>query len=473
MFPLLRLALMSDNPAVWSKLASVETATSLGLSSKDEFVKVVQAIRKSGIIDNVRSTALWNMESGALNLFNGIPRRALKEHTFFFDRGEEFSRVVAFDVARREWMKANPGKEWATDEVMKSLVVRMDDLTQNMTRANLASFQEGLASIPLQFAQYHIKLASNIMTGALLGKGQKGRGFSRAEAASIFTAHLIAYGLAGNGLMWIAEEMFPEKVKAEMSEAQKMTLAQGAVGWMVNTMAETLSGKPALTTVGERLGAFNYWEHMAKNLMDGKLWEAVLGPSMSTVNRLGVIGDVAKLWYKDPDLSGRDIVEGLGKMTVEQIATTRNVTKAYLMMQHGGKAYSRDGAPMATVGMNEMLFQALGFSPASLTDTYALIQNRKDHQEALREIARLISDTQRSIIRAHKDGDKKRATEQEQLMQSLWPDNAGDLMEVRRIVQDEIFPHDTVMNKLLEEYLLQGQTHNKPLTVTNQPRKVE
>jgi hypothetical protein len=430
---------------------------------------VVKAIRKSGILSNVRSTALWNMEDGALNLFNGMPRRAMAGHTFFFDRGEEFSRVVAFDVARREWMKANPGKEWMTDETMKALVVRMDDLTQNMTKANLASFQEGLASIPLQFAQYHIKLASNIMTGALLGKGQKGRGFSRSEAASIFLAHLVGYGLAGNGLLWIADELLSEEQKRGMSEESKMAIAQGAVGWMVNAFAEATTGKGALTTVGERLGAFNYWQHMAKNLMDGKLWDAVLGPSMGTVNRLGVIGDVVKLWYKDPELSGRDVVEGIGRMSAEQIATTRNVTKAYLLSQHGGKSYGKDGAPMTSVGMNEMLFQALGFGPAALSDTYNLIQTRKDHVEALRDIARLISDTQRSIIRAHKD--TQRVKEQTQLLQALWPDNAGDLMEVRRIVQDEIFPHDTVMNKLIEEYIMQGQTHKQPLTITTPPRK--
>lgn len=471
MFPLLRVALMSDNPKVWAKMASFDTMASLGLSNTDEFVKVVQAIRKSGILANTRSTALWNMENGALNLFGGMPRRAMKEHTFFFDRGEEFSRVVAFDVARREWMKANPGKEWFTDAGIKELVVRMDDLTQNMTKANLASFQEGLISVPLQFAQFHIKLASNIITGALLGKGQAGRGFTRKEALSILTANLVAYGLAGNGLMWLAEELIPNTEKEKMDEGQKMAIAQGAVGWLVHASSEALTGKGNATTVGERLGSFNYWQQFAKNLMDGKLWNAMLGPSMSTVNRLGVIGDVVQLWYKDPDVSGRDVIEGLGRITAEQMAVTRNATKAYLMYMHGGKVYGRDGAPMASVGMNEMLMQALGFSPAALGDTYELIATRKDHREAMRDIARLISETQRNIMLAHKNGDKQRVAELNQLMQALWPDNAGDLMEVRRMIQDEIFPSDTVMNKLIEEYIIKGQTHNQPLTITNPPRK--
>jgi hypothetical protein len=101
-FPLLRMALMSDNPDVWRRFAKMEKFKNLGLSDEGEFIEIVKAIRKSGLIDNVRSTALFNMEDGALNIFHGYPSRIGKSNTMFFNRGEEFSRVVSFDVARRE-----------------------------------------------------------------------------------------------------------------------------------------------------------------------------------------------------------------------------------------------------------------------------------------------------------------------------------------------------------------------------------
>ncbi len=541
-FPLLRMALMSDNPSVWRGLAKFDIG-----GNSDEFVKLVQAVKQTGILDNLRSTALYNMETGVHNIFNAYPSRALGQHAFFFNRGEEFSRLISFDVARREWQAAHKGQaatgpmltlyrgesaanqaggqwwttnrakaarygtvqevqlpealarrhsaqghhgadefvfgnkrppelaasvtgDWTSKEALAQIVVRMDDLTQNMTRANLARFQEGLASIPLQFAQYNIKLAANIMS-ALLGKGE-GRGFTKGEALRLMAGHIMLYGAAGNGLSWMVDEMLSDDQKNTLSVDEKTYLGQGLVGGLLAQVGEWFTGERTNVALGKRLGSFDYYQQLGESLFtDPKnIFEALMGPTAGTAKRLGVVGDVAYLWWRDPELSGEDIMRGLAAVGLEQMSTTRNLSKAYLYNLHSNKLMSAKGVPMAQLTGPEVVAQALGFQPTAALDLSQMIKSKKDHDEALAGIADLIYSTQKTIMQARLEGNDTYADEQHKLLQVLWPENAGDMMEVRRRIVDKLYPHDTMMKKMLGDYLIKGQTYSKPLLVTEQPR---
>jgi hypothetical protein len=466
-FPLLRMALMSDNPKVWSFLGTVEKGL---LGSKDEFISLVRAVRQTGILDNLKSTSLYNLEDGKLNIFGGYPSKVFGHHAFFFDRGEEFSRLVSFDVARREWKAANKGMDWTTKEALNQIVVRMDDLTQNMTRANLARFQEGAASIPLQFAQYNIKLGANIMS-SLLGHG--GRSFTKTEALQLLAGHVVLYGAAGTGLAYMVDEMLPEDVKSKMSVAQKAYLGQGLLSGLLNQVGEWTTGKPLNIALGTRLGSFNYYQQLGEALFtDPKnIYDAIGGPTVGSVKRLGVIGDVVSLFMRDPDKSAKDIAYGLGRMSTEQVSTLRNAAKAYLYMQYQGKMIDAKGVAVAQLTPMEILGQALGFQPTAAVDVSSLIKSKKQHNEAMDDIASLVFKVQKEIVSARMRGDTQYADEQEQLLQTLWPENAGDFWDVKKRVRERLYPYDTEMQKLLSDYIMHGQTYNKPLTVTEQPSK--
>lgn len=470
-FPLLRMALMSDNPEVWRNLARIEKFKNLGLSDEREFIELVKGIRKAGILDNLKSTSLWNLEDGALDIFAGYPKKALDSHTFFFNRGEEFSRVVSFDVGRREWMAKNPGMAWNTDEALKQIVVRMDDLTQNMTKANLARFQTGALSIPFQFAQYNIKLAANVMTA--FASGGRGRGFSRMEAAQLLLGHVLLYGAAGNGLVALTDEVLGNSIKDKLPVKAKELLSQGLVAWAFDNVAEHLTGEGAKVAVGSRLGSFNYYQQIAEAAFSDKttVYSTLLGPTVSTAKRADAITEVVKLWWKDPELTGQDILEGLSKMGVEQVATLRNASKAYLYMQHQGKMLDRQGVPLGRMNKNELLAQALGFQPTVAVDLNAMIKSKQDHGKALDDIAKLIMRVQKDIVTDLNSGNTARAEEQKKLLQALWPDNSGDMFDVQRRIRDRLFPYDTEMQKLLGEYVWKGQTYNKPVIVTEEPKK--
>lgn len=470
-FPLLRMALMSDNPSVHSFFAKAQALSDLGLSSADEFVSLVKAIRQTGIIDNLKSTALWNMEDGKLNIFGGMPSRVIGSNTFFFNRGEEFSRIVSFDVARREWIKAHPEGNWTSKEALAQIVVRMDDLTQNMTKANLARFQEGLASIPLQFAQYNIKLATNIMT-SLLGKGE-GRGFTKTEAVKLLAGHILLYGAAGTGLSSLIDEIVPKNVKDSMSVEQKTYLAQGLLAGVTAQAGEALFGERTNVAVGSRLGVFNYYQQLAEAAYkDPKnIYEVLMGPSLSTAKRAGVVGEVFALWRKDPDLSAQDLLSGMARITTEQASSLRNAAKAYLFHQHQNKMIDSKGFAVAQLTTPEVIAQALGFQPGVAVDVHNLIKSKRDHTEALKDIAELAFKIQKDIMTARHRGDHAYADEQHKLLTAIWPANAGDLMEVQRYIRDRLYPYDTDFQRLLGEYVWKGHTYDKPLVVTEQPRK--
>lgn len=460
--PLLRVALTSDNPEVWKKLATVDKLSNIGLSSVEEFVELVKAVRRTGILDNTRSTALHNLEDGKLDLFASYPKKVVGEHAFFFNRGEEASRLISFDTARREWQASNPGKAFNTREALADILVRMDDLTQNMTKANLARWQEGALSIPLQFAQYNLKLAANVVSAFL----STGRGYTKGEAVALLTGHLLFYGAAGNGISWLVDEMLPEEMKDKMSTATKTYLAQGLFAGLVYQAFD------ANVALGSRLGAFDYYQRIAEAAFKDptNVYQALLGPSLSTAKRLGVIGDVAYLWWKDPDLTGKDVAYGLGKLTSEQIATLRNATKAYLFYQHQGKFVDGKGVPLGNLTGGEIMAQALGFSPTLAVDVHNLIKSKKDHNEAIKQIAETIFATQVSIMQALNRGDEEYAKEQRSLLLALWPDNAGDAMEVQRMIKDRLYPYSTEMQKLLGDYVMKGMRYDKPLTPTTEPK---
>jgi hypothetical protein len=463
--PLLRMALMSDNPKVWSFFGSIDKA----LLGKDDFAKLVKAVRQTGILDNLKSTSLYNMEDGKLNVFKSYTD-VLAAGNGFFNRGEEFSRLVSFDVARREWIAAHAGADWTTKEALGQMVVRMDDFTQNMTKANLARFQEGALAIPLQFAQYNIKLAANVMS-SLLGKGE-GRGFTKREAIQLMLAHVLFYGAAGNGLVALMNEVLPEKVKDKLSVDQKTYLSQGLLAGLVNQFGEWATGQRTDVALGSRLGSFNYYQQLFDSLIHNPkdIYNTLLGPTVSSAKRLGTIGEAAYLMHKNPDLTARDVLEGLAHITTEQVSTLRNATKAYLYYTHADKMVDAKGVNVAQLTPTEVLAQALGFQPTAAVDVNDMIKSKKDHETALKDIADHITKVQKNIMTARLRGDHEYADHQHALLQALWPDNSGDLWEVQRLIRERIYPYDNEMQRLGGEYLWKGQTYDKAMTATTQPK---
>jgi len=382
--PVIRTALMSDNEKVWRTLA-----TTSGLSG-DEFVSVVKSIRRSGLIDGIGATSLHNVEAGAFNMFNGVAGKVSGSGAAFFNRGEEAARITAFETARREWMVANKGADWTTNASMGAILARADDLTQNMSRANLAFYQRGLWSIPAQYLQYNIKLAANIIS-SFLQQGA-GRGFTRGEASRIMGAHLLAYGAAGNGLMMFYDEIaggYEQATGQKLSEEQKLAIVEGGFAWMADAMSQALTGEEMKLGLGKRLGTFNWYNEILEAAVnsDAAWWEAALGASATIPKKIGSLKYLADP-FTTGDLSPEAFLSATNKVLKNTFSSWNNATKAVYAMNNQGRMVSNQGTIMANATTPETFAQAVGMPPAEVTAWYRWMASEKDLRNATKDFAK-------------------------------------------------------------------------------------
>ena len=418
--PLLRVALMSDNPQVWKSVATLENLTKLGLSDTNEFMSLVNSIRKSGLLDGIVATSMHTAEGGRFNLFTGMLTKLGQKTAFFFNRGEEFTRLVAFDVARRNWMDAHPNAVWTTDAALRDILSRTDDLTQNMSRANLAFYQRGALSIPGQFLQYNLKLGANIISAGTewakakaTGRAPVYRGYSAEEASRILAFHVVAYGLAGNGLMSLYDEItggYEKIVGREVTDNEKLAISQGAIAALLNEISQSTTGEDLKLAVGSRLGAFEWYEKTATTLLkgDSDFWSVVLGPSYGSATRLGAMKALVAPLVRQ-DLSTEAFGEALTSVGKEVFSGWKNISKAYYAQLHDGQLVSKDNTVQVTLSKPEIIAQAIGIGSAAYEEYWRLKLSISDRRKAIKEFAQTYIETEKVALDVLKnEGESKR-----------------------------------------------------------------
>lgn len=382
--PVLRVAMMSDNEKVWRTVAKAS-----GMSD-DEFVTTVKALKRSGLIDGIGATSLHNVEAGALNMFNSWTGKVGKGSTFFFNRGEEASRITAFDTARREWLAANKGADFTTDAAMVSILARTDDLTQNMTRSNLAAYQRGIWSLPMQFMQYQVKLAANIV-GSFTQAGA-GRGFTRGEASRIIAAHVLAYGMAGNGLTMLYDEVaqgYERVMGKKLTQEQKLFIVEGGLAWAADAIAQEATGEEMKLGLGTRLGTFNWYNTLIEAAVraDTPWWKAALGASATIPNKIGSLRYLADP-FTTGDLSPEAFASATNKVLKNTFSSWNNATKAVYAYQHQGRLVSKQGTIIGNLSFNEVLAQAVGMPAEEVHSWYRYMKSVRELRNATTDFAK-------------------------------------------------------------------------------------
>jgi hypothetical protein len=316
-----------------------------------------------------------------------------EKSAFFFNRGEEFARLTAFEVARREWKATHASLPWNSDTALRQIFTRTDDLTQNMQRSNLAFYQRGTLSIPGQFLQYNIKLAANLMGAAQAWAANKPyRGYTMKEASSIMATHLVLYGLAGNGMMSLADEVvggYEKLVGRDVTDDEKLTFGQGAIAGLINELSQLTTGEDTKLAIGSRLGVFEYYEKLSKSLMagDSSFWEVVLGPSYGSATRMGAMKAlVAPMVRKD--LSIEAFGEAFNTVGKEVFSGWRNGAKAYYAQLHDGAMVDKTGTSQFTLTRGEIIAQAIGIGSSVEQDYWRLNVSLSERRKAVKEFAK-------------------------------------------------------------------------------------
>ena len=468
--PFIRMALMSDNEKVWESFGKMAKATSAGFEKTEDFVETVRAIRKSGLIDGIRSTSLYNIEDGRFNIFSKTSSIS-EASAFFFNRGEEFARITSFDVARREFIRDNPGIAWWTDEGMNKIIARQDDLTSNMTKANTAFFQKGALSIPAQFLQYNLKLGANLLT-AMTGNS---KAFTRKEAFSIMFGHLALYGMANNGFPDAVEEMIGSGMESlEMTREQRLYMTEGLIAGLINSGSLMSTGERTEIAFGERFNTFDFYKEFVKDMVTGKksALELVLGPTSNTFARIQGFREIGMLWMHDPDIGIDTLQDTMYMLGVSSVSTLSNLDKALIAHNNHNFIMSKAKEPIAKASNGELYFQAIGIPPAEVADFYRMTESRQEHKKSLDRIVVTYKNMQLKTMESLKAGDKESAEKYIGILNSL---TRGMSVEDYNYIfeQSRLDFTDSAVHKLLTDNMLNNFQGRKALVTNNKPTEVK
>ena len=446
-----RAALTSDNPEVWKTISKTNKWASLGFGSEDEFLKTVNMINRSGLIANMSTSSLYGMNLGKYNLTSGFISKLADKSSFFFREGEEASRIVSFDIARREWMVKNPGKVWDSDEALREILVRQDILTGTMTNANAAWWQKGLASIPLQFMQFPAKFALNIINGVVFnGK----RNLTRKEAAKLIGGNVLLFGSAGLLGSNLGQSLFGEQV-GQLPKEQQLALSQGLISSAIYAVTSSAEEEGAKLAIGERFSPFNIYRDTVSALFseqDPGIFETFSGAFGGVFLRsVDSIKNISDLYRHDSDVSPEKLGETLKIMTM-----ISSVGRNYFTGERAENLWNQKvskGTAQYRIEDKELFFQKyLGISPVDAPTFYELSESNFNYQKRMKKDAERLNEIRTKSLEAYVKGDdttgRMYSNIAEQMLASMSP---RDRNEVNK--QEKTLSGFTRLEELKAEYL--------------------
>lgn len=164
------------------------------LNLGDDVLESLQQYNKSGLRDSIVRQADFDMNSvGIAHGSIDAARKLSKAGRVFFNEGENFSRLLSWNIARRKWKAANPGKKMSDKDIMETSqeALRMQ---MNLQSENAAWWQTAPGiNVATQFLQVQAKFLENVMP-RVLGGGSK---WTREEKLKAFAGQLFLYGTVG------------------------------------------------------------------------------------------------------------------------------------------------------------------------------------------------------------------------------------------------------------------------------------
>jgi len=476
----LRVALMFDNPAMWRRVARLAQVGTLGFTSVNDFVELVQAVKKSGIISGIQSTADYTKTDGAFNLFSRTKGAAAETSYFFFNRGEEFSRLISFDIARRI-LKEKGDVNLLDDFVLRKAIQMEDDFTQNMTKGNQAWFTRGAVGVPLQFMQYSLKFVGNFTAGLFSKKGLE-RGFTRAEWAKIVTGMTVLYGVSNMGMGDLVEETLGESFMNSLDikdpDARynaRLAVSEGIIAATINLMSEHMFGTSTRLSVGKRLSPFGFSE-IAEELVNNEkdYAEVLLGASMRTIKAIAGFGPFLRTLVKNDEATPRQVLSDLADIAASASSQFNNAQKVWLYANNQNKLITSTGQYIAPLSTSEVWAKLIGFSSVPLTDYYRLRKDEIRYKKHIEEnVGKWLAQQRVKILTAYNAGDTELGDTLQRRYDLMMPDrNTIEWDYVQKYLERTKPTHRAAIQdqvtKLLEKSYGRTVSNSAPFTATKE-----
>lgn len=421
--PILAALHASDNGKVWRGLHKMMGVVQYTGVKADEFERIALALKKTGLIDDVASSHMFSADTGVQHVFNGKMRKFKDSSWSFFSKAEEINRVVAFDIARREFIEANVGKAWDSEEALKAIMLRADDITTNMTRVNEARYAKGFGGLPLQFLQHSIRFGTTSYAGAktlITGKTQT---LTAKEATQLFVGSLLLYGVNNAGTPDFIEDVFGEASKT-WDKDTKLLVGEGLVAYSFDQLHELFTGESAELAFGKRMSSLQWYEDVVDGLYT--IWadqtidlDTFTGPSGSFIKNIATAAGLGWNFVANEEKTVANTLATLNEMGATIVSTWSNATKAWYASQLDNTLSNKRGDATAKLSNPEVIYQALGISSIEAQESSYVFSNNKSHQRALKEITETLILLQRRQRRFYAGGDIKAAEDVDKAIRVL------------------------------------------------------
>ena len=486
--PAYMIAAFSNNEAWWRSVGKVNRAT-LGMPV-DEFVETMRLLKRSGMFD-VNYGMLHGDLSQSASVTGKWMQGLASSATGFFRLGEESGRVLAFDIALRDWKAKNPGKAWWTDEAAFEILKRQDVLNQNLHNANVATYQKGILAVPFQFYQYPIKFATNVFNTMFLG-GK--RNLTRAEVSRMLAIHAITFGTAGaflgipgideavgvEGAGTIRDDIAETVSELGLSKEATFALQQGGVAGIINYLSLAMTGEETMLAIGSRFSTTRQFEDMmgtfVKSLFTPDVgqeqpgvFEVAFGASAGAFNRgRDVFSRITALYTDITPEVAPSVIRETGFQALTQISIVNRFDQIYF--RNGIDAvFSKSGNKLYSMSEKEAFFKAVfNVDPPQASELKGLFENQSFRKTEEQRIAKRISDWRLRALTAMKNGDLVLSDHYSKLI-SIQIAGINDL-ELKGVALSASFKTEvnTKHQELIQELLLANRKTGDVL-VTNKP----
>lgn len=220
-------------------------------SSVDELTKLVDAVRVSGLVDNIDSHAFTEVMSvsgeiltgGKIShsVFSTLKSGAKFMRKYGFDAGEKYQLMYGFLIKKNEWQLNNPkiADKWAEKGNLSQIAASTREISFHMNQAGVMQFQRGAVSNVFQFMSHNMKAWQALIPSRtpVLGRFSD-KSFAGAQRMSLWAQQTALYGFGGFGLHE-AYEVASAKFGWDLDNDTDLAIKEGISGTLLNMMLRT------------------------------------------------------------------------------------------------------------------------------------------------------------------------------------------------------------------------------------------
>jgi hypothetical protein len=421
-----RMAMRNDQAKTldqWAKMS--------GWSNPEHWKEMYTSLKASGF-RNVSGEHALRDDLWDPNLMKGTVGTVLDKGTIFFREGERIPRLSAYSIAYREWRAANPTAK-LDSRFHNEILNRADTLTLNMTRASNSALNEGVFSVPLQFATYIQRAFEQMMPGYsnILKPAEKARAWGMYGMLYGVPAIPAIATLGTFGYDDIRQAAIAKGV--DVNEKWFQLAHEGLISFIYTMANEKITGKERNYDFARRYGpGSNFLNDILSG--DKTTVEMLFGPSGSVMKDImkGVVAPgymklASVLKGEEFPTKAEDFLEPM-----KVISSWNLIDKVHSAMVYG-KFIARNGEPVGPYDTYDAVMAVLGLTPQQITDTYMKDKVQKSWREYQTKIEREVKE---ELRRAYKQTDDE--TRDSYLKRAQTWVKQGDLNEsqIKSIYQD-------------------------------------